>query len=241
MSSGMKTGSYPVDSAANPLGWRVVNGLAIAAPYLLAAALSGVLYLQPSSPAPAQAAVSAQPAPAADLPTSPGSAAPPVPTPDLKSATAAPGRSAAPAPGNNGAPVPAKSVSPAASISATPAAAAAASKEGASSKEKDEPLPTQPVPVDPAIAGTMKLSGDPPSYPGVARNAGIQGIVVLSATIGPDGTVQSVEPVSGPPLLEIATLTAVRSWRYRPYLIYGKPISFRTQIIITFKLDEPPQ
>jgi protein TonB len=87
----------------------------------------------------------------------------------------------------------------------------------------------------------MKLSGDPPDYPAVASHAQIQGTVVLAATIGPDGAVQSLEPVSGPALLEAAFIGAARSWRYRPYLIYGHPVAFQTQISITFRLNAPPQ
>lgn len=236
MSSGMKAAPYLVDSASDPLGWRVANGLAIAAPYLLAAVLFGVLYLQPSSPAPAQAAVSAPLAPAADLAASPGSAAPHAPRPAPVSASLASApvpsqpKNAAIASGPASTPTPAKSAAPAASGPATSA-----------TSSKDEPLPTQPVPVDPVIAGTMKLSGDAPGYPSAARSAGVQGVVVLSAIVGPDGTVQSVEPVSGPALLQVATLSAVRSWHYRPYLIYGKPVAFQTQVIINFKLDAPPQ
>ncbi len=88
----------------------------------------------------------------------------------------------------------------------------------------------------------MKLSSDlPPAYPPAARDAHIEGVVVVSATIGADGAVQSVQPVSGPALLAIATLNTVRTWRYQPYLSYGKPVAFKTQIVIEFKLDAPPQ
>jgi protein TonB len=88
----------------------------------------------------------------------------------------------------------------------------------------------------------MKLSTDAaPAYPPAASDAHIVGTVVVSATVGADGAVQSAQPVSGPALLEMAVLNAVRSWRYRPYLIYGKPVAFNTQVIIEFKPAAPPQ
>jgi protein TonB len=86
----------------------------------------------------------------------------------------------------------------------------------------------------------MRLS-DPLAYPAAARGAHVQGVVVLTAVIGADGAVQSVEPVSGPALLEVAALNAVRTWRYRPYLVYGRRVAFTTQVVIDFKLDEPVQ
>ncbi|MFZ0630368.1 MAG: energy transducer TonB, partial [Acidobacteriaceae bacterium] len=133
------------------------------------------------------------------------------------------------------APAPAKNAAPAVPGAASPAPASA------SSKGKDEPLPAQPVPVEPAIARTMQLPDDTISSTD-ARAARIEGTVVLAATIGADGAVQSVEPVSGPALLEVGALNSVRSWHYRPWLSEGRPVPFTTQIIIDFKLDTgPPQ
>jgi outer membrane biosynthesis protein TonB len=229
MSSGMKAAPLQADSAADPIGWRVANALAIAAPYILAAALFVVLYLQPASP-PAQAALStpspASESPAADLPTP--AAAAPVPAPSTT-------HPAAPATLKNAA---ATASGPATPPDTAPAASAAATAPPAA---KDPPLPTQPVPVDTAIARTMKLSGDPPQPSAAVRSAHLHGVVVVSAIVGPDGAVQSVQPVSGPALLELETLTAVRSWRYHPYLIYGKPVSFQTQVVIDFELDSSLQ
>jgi periplasmic protein TonB len=222
VSSGMKTAPIFADSAADPLGWRVANALAVVAPYLLAAALFAVLYLQPASP-PAQVAQPTPPAPASQLPTTatPAPNSTPTPLPAAALTPAAAPRSAIPAHAKNTAP---------------PVSGAAAPVPA-----KEEPLPTQPVPVDAAIAGTMKLSGDAVTYPSAARGTHIQGEVVVSAIIGPDGAVRSVQPVSGPALLELATMNAVRTWHYRPYLFYGKPVAFQTQVIIDFKVDESPQ
>lgn len=222
MSSGTKSASISIDAAAESPGWRMANALAIAAPYLLAGALFAFLYLQP---APQTAHASPPPpAPADDgsiavAPTAPSSA------PASPAASQEPAKKTAPAP-----PLPAPApVRNAAASAASPGPAKAAAS------------PTQPVSVDPVIARTMKLSGDAPVYPLTANMAHIQGVVVVNAVVGADGAVQSVEAVSGPALLEVAALNAVRSWRYRPWLVQGNPVPFKTDISIEFKLDAPPQ
>jgi TonB family protein len=53
-----------------------------------------------------------------------------------------------------------------------------------------------------------------PVYPPAAKKAGIQGIVVLRATIATDGSVSNLEVLSGDPQLVKAALEAVQKWRY---------------------------
>jgi protein TonB len=201
----------------------VANALAIVAPYLLAAVLFAVLYLQPAAP-PAQAALS--PAPPTNFSTSPE----PIVTP---SSAAPPAVPASP----RSAPAQPKNAAPPVSAALAPVSAPDASSVPAPPKMAKEPPHT--VPVDPAIAGTMKLSGDAPAYPPAARMANIQGVVAIAVTIGTNGSVQSLQPVSGPALLEVAALNAVRSWRYRPWLVEGRPVPFTTEVTIEFKVDAP--
>jgi protein TonB len=77
-----------------------------------------------------------------------------------------------------------------------------------------------------------------PQYPAVARVAGIQGVVVLQATISQNGLIQNLRVISGPPLLQRAAMDAVRSWRYKPYLLNGQPVEVETTISVVFKLGE---
>jgi len=83
----------------------------------------------------------------------------------------------------------------------------------------------------------MKLFGGPPVYPPIARAAGVQGIVVVDVIIGPTGFVQNARVLSGPPLLQAATIDALRAWHYRPWLVLGKPVPFETQVSIDFKIN----
>jgi len=75
-----------------------------------------------------------------------------------------------------------------------------------------------------------------PVYPPLARQARIQGVVKLEAVIGPDGRVEKVEAISGPPLLRQAAVDAVRQWVYEPSRLNGQPVRVTTQIEINFTL-----
>ncbi|MCS7314579.1 MAG: TonB family protein [Bryobacterales bacterium] len=75
-----------------------------------------------------------------------------------------------------------------------------------------------------------------PVYPALARQARIQGVVRLEAVIGPDGRVEKVQAISGPPLLRQAAVDAVKEWVYEPGRLNGRPVSVTTQIEINFTL-----
>ena len=75
-----------------------------------------------------------------------------------------------------------------------------------------------------------------PVYPVLAQQAHIQGLVVLDADISKDGTVETLKAVSGHPLLVPAALNAVKQWRYKPYVVNGKPVAASTQIVVDFAL-----
>jgi protein TonB len=81
-----------------------------------------------------------------------------------------------------------------------------------------------------------KLSGAPPQYPGIARVAGVQGTVVLGATISRSGTIENLHVISGPPMLIAAAEQAVRTWRYRSYLLNGEPVAVETTVYVVFRL-----
>lgn len=76
----------------------------------------------------------------------------------------------------------------------------------------------------------------PPSYPEAAKKAGIQGKVLLNATIGKEGDVENLQIVSGHPQLVTAAIDAVKQWKYRPYLQDGVPVEVKTEITVHFTL-----
>jgi len=75
-----------------------------------------------------------------------------------------------------------------------------------------------------------------PTYPMQARTERLSGTVILSATIGADGTVQEIAVVSGSPILADAAKAAVRQWRYRPAKLNGSPIAIQKPITFLFTL-----
>lgn len=77
-----------------------------------------------------------------------------------------------------------------------------------------------------------------PEYPADAEKARVQGVVVLSTSIAPDGRVKNVAPVSGPPLLAQAAVNAVRWWRFQPYQLEGQAVPVETTIEIDFQLPK---
>jgi len=76
-----------------------------------------------------------------------------------------------------------------------------------------------------------------PAYPPLARQARIQGQVVLQAVISKDGSIEGLRLVSGHPMLAPAALDAVKQWKYKPYFLNGEPVEVETQITVIFSLS----
>jgi protein TonB len=87
------------------------------------------------------------------------------------------------------------------------------------------------------MAGNL-LEKTMPHYPSIAVSARIQGAVVLQATISKDGSIKNLRVISGPPMLQQSAMDAVRSWRYKPYLLNGEPVEVETTINVVFNLGE---
>lgn len=98
------------------------------------------------------------------------------------------------------------------------------------------PAPPQKIRVSSGVAEGNLIHDVRPQYPVLARQAHIQGVVVLLAVIGKDGAVQDLHVKSGPPMLAQAAVDAVRQWRYKPYFLNGQPVEVDTQININFTL-----
>ena len=76
-----------------------------------------------------------------------------------------------------------------------------------------------------------------PKYPEKARQNWIQGTVVLRALISKEGDIVDLTVVSGDPLLVKAAVKAVKQWKYKPYLLEGKPVEVDTEIRVNFALS----
>ena len=74
-----------------------------------------------------------------------------------------------------------------------------------------------------------------PQYPELAREAGVQGTVVLDIVVS-EGTVTRVKFVSGPEALSQAAMDAVLWWRFEPYFLKGQPATVETTVVVNFRL-----
>jgi len=75
-----------------------------------------------------------------------------------------------------------------------------------------------------------------PTYPALAKAMGVEGTVVLQATISKTGAIENLHVVSGPAMLQQAALDAVSTWLYRPYLLNGQPVEVETTVNVVFNL-----
>jgi TonB family protein len=77
-----------------------------------------------------------------------------------------------------------------------------------------------------------------PVYPEIAKAAHVQGAVVLHALISKTGTVESLQAISGPTMLQGSAMDAVRQWTYSPYLLNGQPMEVETTITVNYTFGE---
>lgn len=75
-----------------------------------------------------------------------------------------------------------------------------------------------------------------PEYPRLAKQAGIQGDVVLEALLDKDGRVRNVEVKSGPTMLAESAKDAVSQWVYEPTYLNGVPYPVLLQVTVEFRL-----
>jgi protein TonB len=96
---------------------------------------------------------------------------------------------------------------------------------------------TGPLRVGGNIREPQKLKHVAPVYPAIARQARVQGIVILECTIGADGKVEEVKVLRGIPLLDPSAIAAVKQWVYTPTLLNGAPVPVIVTVTVNFKLS----
>jgi len=76
-----------------------------------------------------------------------------------------------------------------------------------------------------------------PVYPPIPLQLHREGRVELRAVIATDGTIQSLQAVSGDPLFYPSALAAVHEWRYRPTILDGQAVEIDTYITVIYTLN----
>ncbi|HKS74846.1 MAG TPA: energy transducer TonB [Terriglobales bacterium] len=95
----------------------------------------------------------------------------------------------------------------------------------------------QRVRVSQGVSQGLLIRKVQPAYPPLARQARIQGNVVLTAEISKDGSIENLHLVSGHPMLAPAAIEAVKQWKYKPYFLNGEPVEVETQVTVIFSLS----
>lgn len=150
-----------------------------------------------------------RPAPPAPVPTPPPAPSPAVSVPETKPAPQPP--EPAPAPAPRPAPVPQAPPAP----------------------------PAPPAKTDVSISASYSASNAKPVYPTMSKRMGEQGTVMLRVLVKSDGSAANVEvkSSSGFPRLDQSAVEAVKSWRFNPATLDGKPVDEWYQVPIPFKLQ----
>ena len=94
----------------------------------------------------------------------------------------------------------------------------------------------QRVRVSAGVTSGLLVHRVAPTYPPLARQARIQGTVILQAQISKDGNIENLQLISGHPMLAPAAIEAVKQWKYKPYLLNGEPVEVETQVQVNFTL-----
>lgn len=100
----------------------------------------------------------------------------------------------------------------------------------------DQAPPPAAIRVDSRFHPPVKLHDVAPVYPDLAREARVEGVVVIECRIDTNGRVVDARVLRGHPLLDGAALDAVRLWRYRPTLLNGQPVPVLMTVTVRFSL-----
>ena len=98
--------------------------------------------------------------------------------------------------------------------------------------------PGEPFRIGDGIRPPARVVDVAPVYPPEAREARVQGVVILEVTLSRTGEVSDVEVVRSTPLLDEAAVAAVRQWRYEPTLVDGEPVSVLMTVTMNFALRD---
>jgi protein TonB len=95
--------------------------------------------------------------------------------------------------------------------------------------------PEGPVKIGGQVKEPRLLTSTLPVYPAFARDARVEGDVVIRTTIDKNGNVNHMEVVSGPTMLRQAALDALSRWKYVPSKLDGQAVSVQMLVTIRFR------
>ncbi|MDR3720406.1 MAG: TonB family protein [Candidatus Acidoferrales bacterium] len=106
------------------------------------------------------------------------------------------------------------------------------------SSEVAPPPPPAEAAAPVKVGGELKppkiISSVMPVYPSMAKATGIQGAVVVEASVDQSGNVVATKVISGPPVLRQAAVDALRRWKYQPAMLNGEPVAVQITVTMQF-------
>jgi protein TonB len=100
-----------------------------------------------------------------------------------------------------------------------------------SSAQDVAPEPTQ-VRVSSKLADTLLIHKENPACQKDQDGVKVTGTVVIAIIIDKNGNVSHTHTLSGPKILRPLASATVRKYRYKPYLLNGKPVGVETVVSI---------
>src|SRR5262249_46861863 len=105
--------------------------------------------------------------------------------------------------------------------------------DASGNKAPETALPSiEPVAVPEATERGLITDQPAIAYP---ANVKTQGTVVLQVLIGRDGTVQDAKFLQGALAFARTAIDGVKQWKFKPFVMNGRPVSVQTSLTITFK------
>lgn len=103
-------------------------------------------------------------------------------------------------------------------------------------QDSDFAIPAKVTPFETCeeMAPARRIESQDPKYPPVARTAHIQGDVIIRAVIGKNGQFETLQVISGHPILVQAAVDAVKRWRYSPAMCPAGPVAIQRDLTIRF-------
>ncbi len=75
-----------------------------------------------------------------------------------------------------------------------------------------------------------------PIYPEIARQARVEGMVLLNTRVDKQGNVEAIQVLRSIPLLDQAAIDAFKEWKYEPMIVDGKAIPVIFTVYVRFGL-----
>jgi protein TonB len=100
------------------------------------------------------------------------------------------------------------------------------------------PAPAKRIEIDDSHVKLTKLSGPNPKYTEKAIEKEIEGTMLVKCVVSTEGAVNNCRVLKTLPFMDRAVIDALEHWRFKPYVVDGKPVEVDYTFRITLKLGD---